>query len=193
MFDKRVNLSKKVVHYMQSYFKILVFKTIINRNTKISQAPGFGKSIFQHDVTSVGAKDYLELANEVIKNNTLLKTPSDIPSLPEEQESIFNKKSFSQKSLNKDSKEAQVYSYLNKVSDKEKNPKKSFPKNFTSFLGLDKNEVAHRIGIQDNDLNRNTWFYQFDNSNNFFKKKYLYLYFKNNFVKDYATRRFKIK
>lgn len=192
MFDTRVNLSKKVVQYMQSYFKTMVFKTIINRNTKISQAPGFGKSIFEHDVTALGARDYLAFANEIIKNNKELTSSTDIPSLPEEQESIFNKKTLSSKlsENNIDSTEANLY--LKKlIYQEEEVEEKSFPQNFTSFLGLDKNEVKKRVGLQDNDINKNVWFYKCNNNKMFFRKKYLYLYFRNNFVKNYEIKRFK--
>lgn len=193
MFDSRVNLSRKVVQYIQSYFKTMVFKTIINRNTKISQAPGFGKSIFEHDVTSLGAKDYLALANEIIKNNKDLKVYSDIPSLPEEQEIVFNKKTLSKKILVNNKDTIEENSYLKKLAQKEEQVKeKTFPKNFTSFLGLDKSEVKQKIGLRDNDFNTNIWFYKYNNSNNFLSKKYLYLYFKNNFVKNYEVKRFKI-
>lgn len=186
MFDKRVNLSKKVVLYMQSYFKTLVLKTIINRNTKVSQAPGFGKTIFAHDVSSVGAKDYLALAHEIIENNIRLKTPSDIPSIPEEEESFFNKKTFG-----KESTQEHQDDYLSKLLENKVVEEKSFPENLRSLLGLHKNEVKERIGLHDNNINRNVWFYQYNKSKSIFKKKYLYLYFKNDFVKKMETKRFK--
>ncbi len=192
MFDTRLNLSKKVVNYIQSYFKTMVFKTIINRNTKLSQAPGFGKSIFEHDITSPGARDYLALANEIIINNTQLKASTKIPLLSEEQESIFNKKTLSKKPLENNTSAKETYSYLKKLLyTKDDAKEKSFPKNFASFLGLDKNEVKQRIGLHENDINKNIWFYRLKNKKSFFSKKYLYIYFRNNFVKNYEIRRFK--
>jgi chromosome partitioning protein len=45
----------------------MVFKTIIQRNIRLSEAPSFGESIIDYDATSKGAKNYLSLANEIIK------------------------------------------------------------------------------------------------------------------------------
>lgn len=192
MFVARGNLSKKVVQYMQSYFKNMVFKTIIHRNTKISQAPGYGKSIFEYDVTSAGARDYLALANEIINNNNQSKIFTDIPLLPEYQESIFNNKTLAVKSSENYSEAKEVHTYLKKNEEKATDIKEhEFPKNLTSFIGLDKNEVKQKIGLHDNNFDKNIWVYTYNKSKSFFKKKYLYLYFKNNFVKNYQLRRFR--
>lgn len=67
MFDKRLNLSNQVVSEVNRYFKEQVFETIINRNVKLSEAPSYGKSIFEYDIKSVGSQNYLELASEVVK------------------------------------------------------------------------------------------------------------------------------
>ena len=66
MYDKRLNLSLQVAKEVQSYFKDVVFSTIIHRNVKLSEAPSFEKSIFHYDIKSRGSKDYLDLAKEVI-------------------------------------------------------------------------------------------------------------------------------
>lgn len=67
MFDSRTKLSNEVVEEVLNYFKKNVFKTIIPRNVKLSEAPSYGKSITEYDDTSKGAKAYLELANEVME------------------------------------------------------------------------------------------------------------------------------
>jgi chromosome partitioning protein len=67
MYDKRLNLSNQVAKEVRRYFKEKVFKTIIVRNVKLSEAPSFGKSIFHYDIKSVGAQNYLQLAMEVIQ------------------------------------------------------------------------------------------------------------------------------
>ena len=51
------------------FAQIIVFKTIIQRNIKLGEAPGFGKDIITYDVTSKGTKNYLSLADEIIKKN----------------------------------------------------------------------------------------------------------------------------
>ena len=67
MYDRRLNLSNQVAKEVRRYFREKVFNTIIHRNVKLSEAPSFGKSIFHYDITSKGAKNYLQFAAEVIK------------------------------------------------------------------------------------------------------------------------------
>ena len=70
MFDSRLRLSNQVVEEVQKHFSDMVFKTIIQRNVKLSEAPSFGESIINFDATSKGASNYLSLANEIIKKNS---------------------------------------------------------------------------------------------------------------------------
>ena len=65
MYDSRLNLSNQVMDEVRSYFDDRVYKTVISRNVKLSEAPSFGKPILLYDVLSVGAKAYLQLAKEV--------------------------------------------------------------------------------------------------------------------------------
>lgn len=67
MYDRRLNLSNQVVNEVKRYFKDQVFNTVISRNVKLSEAPSYGKSIFEYDIKSTGSQNYLELASEVIK------------------------------------------------------------------------------------------------------------------------------
>lgn len=67
MYDKRLNLSLQVAKEVKRYFQDKVFDTIIYRNVKLSEAPSFGKPIFHYDITSIGAKNYLQLATELIE------------------------------------------------------------------------------------------------------------------------------
>ena len=66
MFDKRTNLSYQVAEEAQKYFSDLVFKTMIPRNIRLSEAPSFGKPILLYDATSTGARSYIELARELM-------------------------------------------------------------------------------------------------------------------------------
>lgn len=70
MFDTRTNLSHQVVTEVKNFFKEKerVFKTVISRNVKLSESPGYGKPIILYDITSKGAKDYISLAREIIPN-----------------------------------------------------------------------------------------------------------------------------
>ena len=67
MYDTRLRLSNQVVEEVKKHFGKMVFKTIIQRNTRISEAPSFGEDIITYDATGRGAKSYLSLGNELIK------------------------------------------------------------------------------------------------------------------------------
>ena len=68
MFDGRLNLSNQVANEVRSYFKGKVFDTVINRNIRLSEAPSFGMPIILYDAVSVGAKNYMKLAEEISIN-----------------------------------------------------------------------------------------------------------------------------
>lgn len=69
MYDARLRLSNQVVEEVQKHFNEMVFKTIIQRNVRLSEAPSYGESIINYDATSKGATNYLSLANEIIEKN----------------------------------------------------------------------------------------------------------------------------
>ncbi|MBP1840155.1 ParA family protein [Formosa algae] len=70
MYDSRLRLSNQVVEEVQKHFNDMVFKTIIQRNVRLSEAPSFGESIINFDASSKGAINYLSLAKEVITKNS---------------------------------------------------------------------------------------------------------------------------
>jgi len=69
MYDQRLRLSNQVVEEVQKHFSDMVFETIIQRNVRLGEAPSFGESIIDYDVSSKGAVNYLSLAKEIIKKN----------------------------------------------------------------------------------------------------------------------------
>ncbi len=69
MYDSRLRLSNQVVEEVKQHFEALVFNTIIHRNSKISEAPSFGKPVIAFDIESKGSLNYLHLAKELIENN----------------------------------------------------------------------------------------------------------------------------
>ena len=71
MFDTRLRLSKQVVEEVKMHFQDMVFDTIINRNTRLGEAPSFGRTIIMHDAGSVGAINYLNLAREILERNNI--------------------------------------------------------------------------------------------------------------------------
>lgn len=70
MYDKRTRLSNQVVEEVRTHFKQMVFNTIIQRNTKLAEAPSHGETIIMHDASSKGAVNYLNLAREIIQKNS---------------------------------------------------------------------------------------------------------------------------
>jgi chromosome partitioning protein len=73
MYDVRLRLSNQVVEEVRSHFEDMVFDTIIQRNTRLSEAPSFGISVIMHDATSKGAINYLNLAREILRKNGLVR------------------------------------------------------------------------------------------------------------------------
>ena len=67
MSDARTNLSNQVIKEVKTYFKDNVYKTIIPRNVKLSEAPSYGKPITVYAPKSKGARCYEKLTNEIIK------------------------------------------------------------------------------------------------------------------------------
>ncbi len=67
MYDKKIRLAERVRKEVEQNFPSYVFRTVIPRDVKLAEAPGFGKTILQYDHKSDGAKAYLELAKEIIK------------------------------------------------------------------------------------------------------------------------------
>jgi len=73
MYDGRLRLSNQVVSEVRRHFDEMVFSTIIHRNTRLSEAPSFGKPVILYDAESKGAINYLNLAKEVLQKNNLTK------------------------------------------------------------------------------------------------------------------------
>lgn len=69
MFDTRLRLSNQVASEVRRYFGDKVFKTIVQRNVRISEAPSFGRPVILYDATSMGSRNYISLAREIIHNN----------------------------------------------------------------------------------------------------------------------------
>ena len=72
MFDTRLRLSHQVAEEVRKYFGDKVYKTVINRNVRISEAPSYGKPIILYDAISSGAQNYMQLASELLENNSAI-------------------------------------------------------------------------------------------------------------------------
>lgn len=71
MYDQRLRLSNQVVDEVKMHFQDIVFESVIQRNTKLSEAPSFGVPVIMHDANSKGALNYLALAAEILKKNNI--------------------------------------------------------------------------------------------------------------------------
>ena len=69
MYDSRLRLSNLVIEEVKTHFQDMVFKTVIQRNVRLSEAPSYGESIIKYDATSKGAINYLNLAQEFLEKN----------------------------------------------------------------------------------------------------------------------------
>ena len=69
MFDGRTKVHTQILQELRDHFKELVFKTIIQRNIRLSEAPSHGKPILLYDIMCNGSSNYLNLAREVLEHN----------------------------------------------------------------------------------------------------------------------------
>lgn len=82
MYDGRLRLANQVVEEIRKHFQEIVFETLIHRNTRLGEAPSFGKPVIEYDAESKGAMNYLELVRELLQRNDDTRIP--------EQEKEFN-------------------------------------------------------------------------------------------------------
>ena len=77
MYDGRLRLSNQVVEEIKNHFEDMVFNTIIHRNTRLGEAPSFGKPVLMYDTDSTGSVNYLNLAKEILQKNNLTKIKNE--------------------------------------------------------------------------------------------------------------------
>ncbi len=70
MYDARLNLSKMVKDEVDKYFGDKVYKSVINRNVRLGEAPSYGEPIISFDIQSIGAQNYMTLAEEFLRNES---------------------------------------------------------------------------------------------------------------------------
>jgi len=78
MYDQRLRLSNQVMDEVKHHFDEIVFENIIQRNTKLSEAPSFGIPVIMHDANSKGAMNYLNLAREILVDNGFALPEGDV-------------------------------------------------------------------------------------------------------------------
>lgn len=82
MFDSRTNLSEQVVNEVRQHFSERVYRTVIPRTVRLSEAPSFGKSILEYDSSGAGATAYRSLAREFIKRHSLFSSAPSLSRTP---------------------------------------------------------------------------------------------------------------
>jgi len=80
MFDSRMTLSNQVKEEVAKFFGPKMFQSIIPRNIRLAEAPGFGQSIFQYDAKSRGAEAYMAFAREFLSRRGLSQPPAPVVS-----------------------------------------------------------------------------------------------------------------
>lgn len=81
MFDSRMTLSNQVKEEVAKFFGPNMFQSIIPRNIRLAEAPGFGQSIFQYDAKSRGAEAYMSFAREFLSRRGLAQAPEPSASM----------------------------------------------------------------------------------------------------------------
>ncbi|MBM4168913.1 MAG: ParA family protein [Ignavibacteria bacterium] len=79
MFDSRLRLSNQILDEVKRYFGDKVFKTIVSRNIRLSEAPSFGQPVILYDAICSGTRNYMELAKEVLANSDALVLNTTTP------------------------------------------------------------------------------------------------------------------
>jgi len=86
MYDIRLRLSNQVVEEVKTHFQMMMFDTIIQRNTKLGEAPSHGQTIIMHDASCKGSINYLNLAREILQKNGMTKMSEEEKTIELEDE-----------------------------------------------------------------------------------------------------------
>ena len=178
MYDERLSHNNHIALELKKHFEELIFKTVIKRNTSLSEAPSFGTSVFDYKVNSEGSTNYLNLSREIMKNQSLDKQTS------------LGKKMFQ---IMKETEETILLDPC--IEDRNLDHFKVFSlgdENFDKLYGCTKKEVIDTLGLVYNDIHSDVWMYRIRWKRNLFRKNYLYLNFDKNKVNLIKLRRFKL-
>jgi len=77
MYDPRLRLSNQVVDEIKKHFENIVYDTIIHRNTRLGEAPSFGKPAIMYDAESKGSINYMNLVREILQRNNATNIPDE--------------------------------------------------------------------------------------------------------------------
>ena len=179
MYDKRLSHSNHIINELKKHFQDLIFKKNIKRNISLSEAPSFGTSILDCNVTSEGSTDYLKLFQEIMKKQALKQHNPLGKKIPQILQDTNEEISFLDPQ-----KERNLEYYK---------PFKLDNKNFKKLIGCTKKEVIVLLGLVYNDIQSNIWMYRISEKTSMFRKNFLYIYFEKNTVKHIQLKRFKFR
>ncbi|WP_445457269.1 ParA family protein [Flavobacterium sp. HNIBRBA15423] len=180
MYDKRLAFSNVIIQEIKSHFRTMVFKTVIERNVKISEAQSHRKAVIDFDASSRGAINYLSLATEIIENNKTDEMNND--SLGKSLHKI----------LEDTTKEKDLTTIFEKLPiNKDKNSANYFSENYEKLIGLSKKDIITIFTDSYNDVYSDVWVFRIRERTSFFKKNYLYIHFYNQRVDRYELTVFK--
>jgi chromosome partitioning protein len=77
MFDSRLRLSNQIVAEVKKHFGEKVYRTVISRNVRLSEAPSYGKPVLLYEAVSSGARNYMELAREFLRRQNHTVAPAE--------------------------------------------------------------------------------------------------------------------
>jgi len=180
MYNPLTKLSRNIKSELDKHFKFLVFNTIINRNIKLTEAPSYGQDIIKYAINSVGASNYLNLAEEIIFKNDS-DTDEEMAGLGKHIDEII-----------KNTDIGDLDFILNLKAEDTATTSKTNLSKYDAIIGLTKDQLKEVRGLVYNDLFSNVWMYRVNEKSRLFSKKYLYLYFHDDKVIDYSLHRFKI-
>lgn len=92
MFDPRLRLANQVVDEIRRHFENIVYETVIHRNTRLGEAPSFGKPAIMYDAESKGSINYMNLVREMLQRNNATNIPDELKqfNLADEDPAIMN-------------------------------------------------------------------------------------------------------
>jgi len=195
MYDSRLLLSNQIVKEVQKHFHSMVFQTIIQRNTRLGEAPSYGKSIINYDINCKGATNYLSLAKEIINNNDTNSTLENRSVLGRGISELITNNAdkldlilLKIKDYNSSTPPSKPLNFYYKGGDKLDLSKI----NYNNLIGLSKLDIKNKLGLSYNDINSNRWMYRLSDKFKIKKKNYIYFYFLNDQLRHYRCKRFKI-
>ncbi|MEC3906523.1 AAA family ATPase [Tamlana sp. 2201CG12-4] len=180
LYNKSIREHKHIFETIFEHFEQLTLKTKIPQNIKLAEAAAFGKPIIEYDANSSGAISYLNLANEIYVNNTMIV---------KEAYSATNKTFL--KVIEEDIIEDLDF-ILNIDKRLNANNRGIQTKNYDGLINLSKNEVKIKLGQVYNDMNSDVWMYRISKKFSFLKKNFLYVHFENNKVVSFSLKKFKV-